>query len=172
MARSVTRNRTLELGLASLEAKRVLDRQRIQLPAHPGDDIPELPADPTELSDSTLMTLFTQMTRWAEYLGSQLAAAEVDERYAEAALDKIKAIKALTALSRDAKTTVTAAKATMWADEDYLEAHGHYQTKHAYRKLVNVLFENTERKSALLSRELTRRVGRSPREGRADRYSE
>jgi hypothetical protein len=37
--------------------------------------------------------------------------------------------------------------------------------------LVGVLFANAERWSALLSRDLTRRVNRDPRERRTERYN-
>jgi hypothetical protein len=168
MARNVTRNLTLQMGLASLEAKRQLDRQSIFMPTRPDDESPGLPDDPTELDDSELMSLFVQLTRWAEYLSAQLAAAEVDERYADAALEKIKAIKSL---ENKTEKTVTAAKAHAWTDEDFLEAHGEYQRAHAYRKMVGVAFQNSERNSTLLSRELTRRVNRADREGRVERWS-
>ena len=156
------------MGLASLEAKRKLDRQRIFMPIRPDADFPGLPDDPTEPDDSELMSLFVQLTKWAEYLSAQLAAAEVDERYADAALEKVKAIKSL---ENKAEKTVTAAKAHAWTDPDFLDAHEVFQKAYAYRKLVNVAFLNAERNSTLLSRELTRRVNRTEREGRVDRWS-
>lgn len=167
MTKRVPRNLTLEMGLASLEAKRRLDRQQIFMPTRPEDEFPGLPDDPTELDDSGLMRLFVQLTKWAEYLSAQLAAAEVDERYADAALDKIKAIKSL---ENKTEKTVTAAKAHAWKDADFIEAHDAYQVAYAYRKLINISYLNAERNSTLLSRELTRRVNRTEREGRADRW--
>jgi hypothetical protein len=46
---------------------------------------------------------------------------------------------------------------------------GQAQAK-AYRKLLSSLFANVERSSANVSRELTRRVGMAPKEGRSGRY--
>lgn len=157
-------NKTLELGLASLEAKKRMDLQRIHLPTHPDVDQPELPADPTNLTDSALMSLFTQTTAWSEYLGSQLAAAEVDERYAEAAVEKAKVI-----LGIDLRTKLGRAEAQDEAS-NYWTLLDTYQEKHAYRKLIAVMHSNMEGRSTLLSRELTRRVARTARDGRVERY--
>lgn len=168
MTRRVSRNVTLEMGLSSLEAKQRLERKQIHLPERPRNDVPELPDDPTELSDSALMSLFVQLTKWAEYLSAQLAVAEVDERYADAALEKVKAIKAL---ANSTEKTVTAAKARAWEDEDFVAAHEEHQRSYAFRKLMRMTYDNAERNSTLLSRELTRRVNRDDREGRVERWS-
>lgn len=93
--------------------------------------------------------------------------AEVDERSADAYLARVKAIKAL---ANSTEKTVTAAKARAWEDEDFVTAHDTFQEAHAYRKLVQVRYENAERSSGLLSRELTRRVNRTSREDRVDRW--
>lgn len=164
MSKRVTRNLTLQMGLASLEAKRKLDRQRIFMPTRPDDEFPGLPDDPTEPDDSDLMILFVRLTKWAEYLSAQLAAAEVDERYAEAALEKIKAIEGYDFRKPDAR-------ARAGTDQSYQDASDDYHKAYAYRKMVNVAFMNAERNSTLLSRELTRRVNRVEREGRVDRWS-
>lgn len=158
--------RTLKTANASREAKRQLDQQQIYMPSRP-DGYPELPDDPTDLDDSQLMRLMTQFTRWAEFLGAQLAAAEVDEQHDAEQLSQVKAIKQL---ANSGEKTVTAAKARAWEDEDYVEAHEQALKSRAYRKLVSVKFDNAERSSSLLSRELTRRVNRSSREGRVDRW--
>lgn len=154
------------MAQASLDAKKRLDLQQIHMPNRPGE-YPELPEDPTELDDSGLMSLMTKFTKWAEYLGAQLAAAEVDESYAEEFLAKVKALKHLANVG---EKTVTAAKAKAWEDEDFVAANETYQQAYAYRKLVKVKYENAERSSGLLSRELTRRVNRTSREDRVDRW--
>jgi hypothetical protein len=96
-----------------------------------------------------------------------LAVAEVDESYAEEFLNRVKAIKALSA---SAEKSVTLMKAKAYQDEDFLEAHQRYQEAYAYRKLIKVKYDNAERNSGLLSRELTRRTNRDPRERRVERY--
>lgn len=161
--KSVSRNVTLRMAAASLEAKRKLDLQRIGVPTRPAVEEPELPDDPTELSDSALMVMFTRMTKWSEFLGTQLAVAEVDESYAEAILDKTKTLLGIDLRTNHGKE---AAKS-----EEYWDLVDAYNEAKAYRKLIKVKFDNAERNSAMLSRELTRRVNRDSREGRVERYS-
>jgi hypothetical protein len=114
------------------------------------------------------MTLFNHSTKWCEWIGTQLAAAEVDEKYDEYVLDKF---RALNAIANKTEKTVTAAKARQYEDPDFLAAQEKYHTSYAFRKLNQALYANEERKSALISRELTRRVGRNDRDGRANRWS-
>jgi hypothetical protein len=167
MGRIINRNVTLEMGLRSLEAKRRLEQHEIQMPTRPRVAVPELPDDLTEQSDAALMRLFTRTTKWSEYLSAQVAAAEVDERYADAVVEKI---KALTSLEYKGEKTVSAAKARAYTDEDYLDAIEEQQRAYAFRKLISAVFENSERTAALLSRELTRRVNRDTRERRVERW--
>lgn len=151
------------MGLASLEAKKQLDLQSIPVPSRPNDDFPVLPEDPTDLSDSELMTLFRQLTRWSEYLGVQKVMAEVDERYAEAALDKGKIVLRVNLKSNQGRDDAA-------ENEELWDLHDNYQSAMAYRKVMEMTYENAERNAALLSRELTRRVNRSARDGRDDRW--
>lgn len=88
----------------------------------------------------------------------------MDEKYAELELDKVRAIKSYDFRKPDAKSKA-------FGDEDFLQAQDRYVHAEAYRKLVAVTYNNADRGSALLSRELTRRSNRDPRERRADRYS-
>jgi hypothetical protein len=113
------------------------------------------------------MRLFTRTTRWSEYLSAQVAAAEIDERYADAAVDKIKALKSL---ENKGEKTLSAAKAHAYADEDYLDALNEQQRAYAFRKQITAVYDNSERTAALLSRELTRRVNRDTRERRVERW--
>ena len=166
MPTKVKRPRQFRLGDASLDAKRQLELQQIHLPPRPKSDVPDLPEDPTELDDGPLMRLFTQMTRWADYLEAQLACAEVDERWSESHVERLRAVAALRS---DAKS-VTAQKAAAHDDPEFNEARERFQDAHAYRKLVEVVARAVDRDSKLLSRELTRRVGRDPQERRADRW--
>ena len=80
-------------------------------------------------------------------------------------MEKCKALALLGGTAKD----VTRTKAKAYESEDYLEAEEKYFEGMAYRKLVGVLYNNADRWSALLSRELTRRVNFAPRTGRADR---
>jgi hypothetical protein len=115
------------------------------------------------------MSLFVQLTEWAAYMGTQLAVAEVDERHDLSVVERCRAIS--TSANSGGKTTVTAAKAQAYNDPEFLESTEKAATSHAYRKLVEALYNATDRKAQVLSRELTRRVGREPRENRRDRYT-
>ena len=149
----------------ALEAKRQAERQRYDLPDRPREPLPKIPDDITELADEELVVMMTLLTRWAEHLGVQLAMAEVDERWAEAGMEKERAVALLDGSAKD----VTQRKAKAYQSEEFLEAEEKYHEAMAYRKLVAVLFNNAERWSALLSRDLTRRVNREPRERRVNR---
>lgn len=162
---TVRRPPQFRLGDSALEAKRQVERQRYELPPRPGVAIPKVPDDPTELGDSELITMMTQLTRWAEHLGVQLAMAEVDERFAESAKEKFKALALLGGGAKD----VTTAKAKAYESPEFLQADETYHEAMAYRKLVDVLYRNAERWSNLLSREITRRVNLAPQTRRANR---
>ena len=167
---SIARRRAPQFRLEdqALEAKRKVEQQQYTLPPRPEGPIPNVPDDITELGDPELIGLMTELTRWAEHLGVQLAMAEVDERWAEAAMEKNRALALLDGTAKD----VTRSKAAAYKSEEYLNAEEKYQECMAYRKLVGVLFANADRWSALLSRELSRRVNIEPRTRRGNRYSE
>lgn len=78
--------------------------------------------------------------------------------------------RALALLDGGAKD-VTRTKAKAYESQDYLEAEEKYHEAMAYRKLIDVLYRNAERWSALLSRELTRRVNLDPRTRRTERHN-
>ena len=159
-----TKRISLSMGPASQDAARRLELQGLDVPIRPRDDAPDLPEDITEESDSSLMSLFVRLTRWSEYAATQLAVAQVDEKFADATLDRM---RALSAVANKAEKTVTAAKARAYEDAEYLEAQEAYHSAYAFRKLVEAVYNNTDRKAALISRELTRRVGRNDRDNRA-----
>ncbi len=165
VGRSMTvlrRNQQPEGVDASSRAQRRMARVNgMYLSPRPEGDYPKVPLDVSELHDVPLMKLFTQLTLWSEYTNAQLACAEIDERHAETEMEKQKALASL----GDSKT-VTAAKARAYESEEFLAARKWHQEAHAYRKLVQVMYDNTDRFASLLSRELTRRVNREPREGR------
>jgi hypothetical protein len=163
---TVRRAPQFRLGDRALEAKRQAERQRYDLPDRPVEALPRVPDDITELEDRDLIGMMTLLTRWAEHLGVQLAMAEVDERWADAAMDKERALASLGKV-RD----VTERKAKAYESEAFIAAEEKYHEAMAYRKLVAVLYQNADRWSALLSRELTRRVNRDPRERRTERHN-
>jgi len=174
MSRQVTRRQKPKAGSnwdlvgPSAEAVERLWAQDIDLPARPDETIPALPSDPTDLDDSQLMKLFTSLTGWLAYTGARLASAEVDEKYADAVLDLIE--KRILVENAGAKR-VADAKAKFQEDEGYVKAREAATHAFAYRKMLSSVYNATDGKNKLITRELTRRVGREPREERANRWS-
>jgi hypothetical protein len=161
-------NAGLHLGPTAATAVSVLQQQGLTFSSRPDSALPRLPEDLTDLGDADLMALFVQLTRWAEYVGTQVAAAEVDEKAAEESLARLRALASIRA---EGEKSVTAKKARAYEDADVLAAEEHKRTAYAYRRMVSALYEATDRKAQVISRELTRRVGREPREARRDRWT-
>lgn len=113
------------------------------------------------------MELFVELTRWNEYIGVELALVEIDEHYAEMAAKKIEAISNIT---HKGEKTATAAKAMVFEDPKYLEAQEQLNETYAKKKLMAMLYTNSEKAANLVSRELTRRTGRSDRENRTNKW--
>jgi hypothetical protein len=164
MTRTVARKGWEAVQPPSQRATRRLEREDLYLPEKPEGDVPDLPEDPTELSDSALMSLFVQLSSWVEYAGARLAAAEVDEKWSADTLEKH---KALSAVRNSTEKTVTAAKAKAFEDPEYIKAQEDKQQAFAYRRMLQPVYDMVDRRVTLLSRELTRRVGRSDRDSRA-----
>lgn len=106
------------------------------------------------------------MTRWADFSGGQLALAEVDETYAEALLDRLKALGYI----RGGDEKVTKARAEMQVADDYQEAVQAKLEAYARRKLLQARHAAFERDAAVVSRELSRRIERDPSARRTARY--
>ena len=163
----------MRMGTASYDAAERMVRQGLRVVPRPlGDDIPQLPRNVTDMPDENLMELFTKVTSWVDYLSVQHAAAEIDERATKRTLD---AHGALAMLGDDEESTpkrkesVSAAKARRDAHPKTVELTKQYDDAHAYTKLVGVLMANLDRDAALLSRELSRRIGMAPKSSRAGR---
>ena len=108
----------------------------------------------------------SKLESWAEYLAVQLTLAQIDEEYWQL---KINEKTALLQIENKAAKTATLLKAAPWEDADYTEIQQQYHKAYRYRKLVEALYANMDRRLSLTSRELTRRVGRDSRERRGTR---
>jgi hypothetical protein len=164
------KNLTVKLGVSSLAAQRELEKQGLgNPPPRPVGEPPVLVADElTELRDRELMRLMTLLNQWAGFLGYQLSAAQVDERCAEKEVEKLTAFAQI----RNKGGSVSAMKAGANADENLVAAKQAEQEAYAYRKLVEALYNAVDKDSFVVSRELTRRIGRNDRDRRQDRYSD
>jgi hypothetical protein len=145
-----------------------LDEQGIGIPDKPASTLPDLPEDITVMGDAELMTLYSEMVMWVNYIGTQLAAATVDEEAAKSHLEKLRAIGAV---KNKTEKTVTAAKARVYEDDEFNAASTAHLTAYAYRKLLESRHNAADRNSQVLSRELTRRTARSDRENRNSRWN-
>jgi hypothetical protein len=118
-----------------------------------------LPADVSELSSDQLAAKFTALTAWADYLASKLTVAVIDERRAQKALDfeenKLLVTRMGTSVRGERVTTV---KAQISIDDKVVALSQDYEDKYAYRKMLEMLFNNHERDISLISREITRRA--------------
>ncbi len=131
----------------------------------PDYDVPELPWDITETSDALLMEHFSKQLAWQNFFATQVAQAEVDEAEAEAHLKTQEAIVMLNGKK------VTEARAERDVDSNVVAARNEYLVSRAKRKMLQVTMENRERCANLISRELTRRVGREGNQRRSDRWT-
>jgi hypothetical protein len=139
------------------------------LGAQPEYEIPDIPLDITVISDAHLMSLNTQYIAWWNYAATKLVECEIEERKADAHVRRVEAMYMLQA-PIDAKVTVT--KAEMEQVEEIQQARDRFLEAYALRKMTNVMYTNCERVvTNLLSRELTRRIGRDGPERRQARWN-
>lgn len=142
----------LHLGAGSRAVAYDLRKRGIELDEwapRPEGMPPSLPEDVTSLSDRGLMGLFTRLSRWTRYLSVQVAAATADESSAARAVARAKTRK------EDLEEL----------EDDRVEAKN-------YHTMVKALYDVTDRDYKSLSREITRRTGRGPQEGRGNRGEE
>jgi hypothetical protein len=122
------------------------------------DEFPTMPKELTDLDTEELSHLFSSLTAWSNYIATQLSAAQIDERAAEKLLENASARLMVTRMGQ--KTTgerITAIKAEVAIDPKVLGLADKVEESYAYRKMVEVMFYNLERDTALVSREITRR---------------
>lgn len=105
------------------------------------------------------MELYVEFVSWTSYTKAQLVLAELEEEREQDALESLSAVTLLSGFDPNAKgDTVTMLKARRDADPTYVAQKEKHRTARAYRKLVETVFDRCERSTALLSRELSRRI--------------
>ncbi len=164
---TVVRRRQQEKLKASLQVAAQLEKESLPLPSRPRTDVPELAGDLTDLEDAELMNQLVLLTRWADYSGAQLAVADVDEKFADALLQRLRAMSTVRASGAE---KITVAKAEAESDPVMVEATDAKLEAYARRKLLQARHEAFERNAAVVSRELTRRVERDAPQRRVHRY--
>jgi hypothetical protein len=164
---------SLRLGTAAAEAARQLEKQNILLShwaVHPGAEPPDLPHDIPGMTDREVMELFRAYNQWARYLALQLAAAQVDEEYAEQKLVKL---TALAQIKNRAEKNVTTMKALANDDPTVRTAEDEKLEAYSYRKMIEALHHTVDMNYKHTSREISRRCGNgAARDQRAERYME
>jgi len=117
-----------------------------------------LPPDITDVTSEQLGELLTKLTSWTNYIASQLAMAQLEER---SALKKLEFLENTLLVKRMGAQTkgerVTTVKAEIATHQDIVDLSNDYEEKYAYRKLVEMLMTNHERDVFVVSREMSRR---------------
>ena len=125
----------------------------------PKYDMVKLPPDITELSSEQLAEMFTILTGWADYIATQLASAQIQERTFEKKLDrKVASLLVEKMGAKEKGDRVTLVKAQISMDEDVQDLEDRHHQAYVQRKAWEVMLGNQERDITLVSREITRRT--------------
>jgi hypothetical protein len=117
------------------------------------------------------MEIFALYVAWNNFLDVRRVGAEIEEANAETDLKLLEAVSIASGWEGPKESRVTILRAERDMDPEVQAARSRFDQAKAQRKMLTVLCSNMERGAALLSRELTRRVGRAPVEGRAASWS-
>ena len=115
------------------------------------------------------MALFSRYQAWENYVSEELVEAEIKEIRTEADLKVAEARYMATYDPGKGPTTVTAAKAAMGSDAAIVEKRDNLMHFEARRKILAIQRTTLEKTAQLVSRELSRRIGREPVERRGAR---
>jgi hypothetical protein len=161
MSNRVARNYRIE-SQSAYSAWQKVKEHGLPVPKSPDHEMPDLPDDVTELSDSSLMKLFRRLMAYQKFLGTQLALAEADEKYFARKMSRLeKGYDFRKAADKEASANDTALK----------EAEEFSLTSTAYRRLVDAIHAGVEADTFICSRELTRRLGTADRDSRSNRWT-
>jgi len=139
----------------------------VPLPARPKLAVPEIPLDLTDLHDKRIMELFALYVAWNNFFDVQRVTSEIEEANAETDLKVLEAVSLASGWEGPKESRITVLRAERDMDPEVMAARSRFDQAKARRKMMGVLCGNMERGAALLSRELSRRIGRAPVEGRA-----
>jgi hypothetical protein len=103
------------------------------------------------------MQLFSEYVQWQNFAATEFAMAEVEEERAESALRTEEATQLV--LTSPKPGYVQATQAMIKATPEVQRAKDRALDAYARRKMTGVMRDNCERTAALLSRELSRRIG-------------
>lgn len=137
--------------------------------------------DLTLVGDAELMRMFTQAVAWQNFADTISTEAEIKEADFAAQLEHAESMAVITAWSTAGTTvgprggvksdfTATVAKAQRDTDPGVVSLREQYLHAKAARKRAQTVRDNSERLANLLSRELSRRIGRDSVQQRAGRF--
>lgn len=129
------------------------------------ESMPLLPDDLGELSDDALMELFNKLTQWCGYIATNVTMLEVAEDDAQARLKMSESMFIVRNVG-PGEPGIMRAQRERDLDPEVMRLRNEVLYCHAKVKITSTLFENTERSIALISRELSRRIGLAPAQGR------
>ena len=155
----------------STKVVEALNELGFALTPKPEYDIPSLPRDITELDDEGLMDLFVQYTQWNDHLAGAFAIAVVNEREAESALKTAESLALLRSWTGTKDDKVTLIEAQIQGSKEIQNLTYDYDTKYAFRKIIETRTQNIERDANVVSRELTRRTSDGGLRSRQRRYT-
>src|SRR5580700_9441871 len=130
----------------------------------PEGELPRVPWEINDLPTDDLMELMVHLVAWANHIGQELAEAEIAEKSADDTVDRVVGKNGYDFRKPEAKTRA-------FDDESYLGAIDARRSATEYRKRVAALYAGVDRDIFVVSRNLSRRTGLAPSEGRASRFS-
>lgn len=118
------------------------------------------------------MSLFVRFTRWADFFFGKTALADIEERAAEADVKRLENLFLLSHRPNKPQSgELSMIKSEMDSDPEIVAAREALRISYNRRKLFSIMAEHQERDAAVCSRELSRRIGASDINRRADRHT-
>jgi len=144
-------------GSESLKILSELQKNNLVLSTRGAVERPHIPHDITGIDDDALMELWARVSAYSDFVSTQVACSQIDEKYAEKNLE-LEMAKLELSMPKEAKETASARKARIITNPEIEELQDTLLARMAYRKLMEVIASSLSKDSALLSRELTRRT--------------
>ena len=162
---------TQRVSEARAALRKDLEEENLFLPRRPKYEFPRLPLEITSLPDSDLMRLFIAFTRFQDHLAGLVARAEIDEHAIETELDIARARCISSGWGGSSASRVAVSKAEASLDPDVRKYDDLLSRYRARRKALTITLDSLARGANVVSREISRRIGRDSNERRADRHT-
>ena len=135
-----SRNQAIQSGWGAPQSQFKL--KGLRAPERPGEEAPDLPSGLSDLPDHELMELYTEFVNWTGYAGYLAAEADIDERKAQRALQRVSDRYTIV---HKAQKTVAAIKALVQQEPEYQDAEDLVDEAYAYGKLIGSLYTHYEK---------------------------